>query len=36
MMVERLLFSVKFGNDLDVNRAGLCEILKPKCVHLIL
>jgi hypothetical protein len=36
MMVERLLFCVKFDNGLDVTRAGLCERLKPKCVQLLL
>ena len=32
MMVERLPYSAKFDNGLDVNRAGLSERLKPKCV----
>ena len=36
MMVERLLYSVKSDNGLNVNRAGLCERLKPKCVQLLL
>ena len=36
MMVQRLPYSVKFDNGLDVNRAGLCERLKPKCVLLLL
>jgi len=36
MMVERVPYSVKFDNGLGVNRAGLCDRLKPKCVQLLL
>jgi len=36
MMVECVPYTVKFDDCLDVNRAGLCERLKPKFVQLLL